>query len=128
MLKLDLSKRSDNTNQFHEKDMIIINLTHLYVMVIEAKKSFGSEKTFTKCFEQLKGTLDDFQSWFSTEIGPDWRFIPMIFTLEIRQSGEPLEKIMQILIAIEKMKHHVIVGKTLTLFSVKASLISSILI
>ena len=94
--KFDLDVKENNTN---EKDFIIINFTHRYIIVVEAKYSLDKGDSIEKSLEQLKDAKERFESWFQTEMDKFWKFIPIIYCEETTT-----EKI------CESCKNHVIKG------------------
>ena len=77
---------TNHKNRGCEKDFVIINLTHLYVMAVEVKSTLGKGKSCESAAKQLKGTKDLIESWFGTEIASQWKFIPMVFCESFEQN------------------------------------------
>ena len=81
IMKFDIEKQE---NKFTEKDFVIVNATHGYIMPIEVKKTLN-QTTATESLEQLKGIREDLQTYLKSDIlkdefiSQDWMFLPMIF-------------------------------------------------
>ena len=81
IMKFDLEKQE---NKFTEKDFVVVNATHGYIMPIEVKKTLN-ETTSTESLEQLKGIREDLQTYLKSDIlkdefiSQDWMFLPMIY-------------------------------------------------
>ena len=100
---LDLSKfhlfnqqpLSGGNNKFlMEKDLVIVNKTQRYVMVISVKRSLHEKGNPTKTvIAKIPKEIEDgkirLESWFATEIDASWKFIPVIFSEEIDANLSP---------------------------------------
>ena len=81
IMKFDIEKQE---NKFTEKDFVVVNATHGYIMPIEVKKTLN-ETTSTESLEQLKGIREDLQTYLKSDIlkdefiSQDWMFLPMIY-------------------------------------------------
>ena len=81
IMKFDLEKQE---NKFTEKDFVVVNATHGYIMPIEVKKTLN-ETTARESLEQLEGVREDLQTYLTSDIlkdefiSQDWMFLPMIY-------------------------------------------------
>ena len=95
---LELMKFDTENTNFDERDFILINATHGYVMAIEAKKNLAEkenskEDNLVKGLDQLERTMKDLQTFFTSSfleeedfLSSNWIFIPMIYTKNLEFS------------------------------------------
>ena len=118
-LKLKLEKSGDDFGLFHsldlskldlfnqqtlpggnprflmEKDLVIVNKTQRYVMVVSVKRSLnekGKNPTKTvvaKIPKEIEDARIRLESWFATEIDTSWKFIPVIFCEDLDANLSP---------------------------------------
>ena len=75
----DLDKLADCKDVAHwEKDFLIINKTHGYLMNIEAKSSLNG-KSLKKAKDQLENTKKILEKWFGADLNEGWKFISVIY-------------------------------------------------
>ena len=91
---LELMKFDTENTNFDERDFILINATHGYVMAIEAKKNLTEKKdskekdNLVRALNQLERTMEDLQTFFKSGfleeeedlLSSNWIFVPMIYT------------------------------------------------
>ena len=107
---LDLMKFDQENTNFDEKDFILINATHGYVMAIEAKKNLAEKKdskekdSLVTALNQLERTMKDLQTFFTSNflkdedsLSSNWISIPMIYTsnLEFRLCQSDLDHVIE---------------------------------
>ena len=85
-LEWNLEKRQKKSAG--EKDFIIINRTHQYIMNLEVKNLLGTQgsvSSLAKAKAQIEGTKALIESWFGADLSSDWRFIGALFTNKVEQ-------------------------------------------
>ena len=92
LLELDLEKRKKKDKA--EKDYLIINKTHQYVMNIEVKATISLEKhekkknvwknTLEEAGNQVKECKQIFEDIFGSDITNSWRFIGAVYCCEMK--------------------------------------------
>ena len=95
-----LSPKAKKGTTGSEKDFIIVNYTHSYIMLIEVKSNLTTKKAqneklspLEKCMEQLKEGFEIFQELFGSEdIDGLWWFIPMIYCSKMDNGVEEMSK------------------------------------
>ena len=92
-LHLQIQPRQHILNQrpLMEKDIVIVNKTHRYIMVVSVKRELKDiiiskpkkpKKTLLdKISDELLDAKSRLESWFSTEVDSSWKFIPIIYSL-----------------------------------------------
>ena len=85
-----------NQRPLMEKDIVIVNKTHRYIMVVSVKRELKDiiiskpkkpKKTLLdKISDELLDAKLRLESWFSTEVDSSWKFIPVIFCDSIEQT------------------------------------------
>ena len=75
---MDITKQTGQ-NPLKEKDFILVNGSRKYVMVIEAKKTFGASDSLSKSYDQLRGVKCALESWFGVDLDESWHFVPAIY-------------------------------------------------
>ena len=76
---MDLKMESNKIEVPHwEKDFIIVNLTHGYVLNIEVKRTPDS-KTLGGLKVQLENTKRLFEQWFAADLNPGWKFFSAVY-------------------------------------------------
>ena len=76
---MDLKMESNKIEVPHwEKDFIIINLTHGYILNIEVK-STPDFKTLDSLKVQLENTKRLFEQWFAADLNPGWKFFSAVY-------------------------------------------------
>ena len=76
---MDLKMESNKIEVPHwEKDFIIINLTHGYILNIEVK-STPDFKTLDSLKVQLENTKRMFEQWFAADLNPEWKFFSAVY-------------------------------------------------
>ena len=83
LYKLDLNNWK---NDPHEKDFILISLTHKCVFFIEVKRTLDHKHSLPKAKKQLEDSKEKFESWFHSELSNDWKFVPLIFGENLQQT------------------------------------------
>lgn len=103
---LQVLKFHKKENDFDERDFILLNATHGYLMAIEVKKTLSHDKIH-KALEQLQKTMEDMKTYLGSDIlpkedfiGKDWLFMPMIYC----ESMEDFK-------CCESCRQHIITGK-----------------
>ena len=76
ILKFDIDKQDNNVS---EKDFIIVNASHGYIIAIEVKKTLGKGDSIEKSLQQLTDAKKDLEAYFSSDMAPGWTFIPLIY-------------------------------------------------
>ena len=64
--------------KIHEKDAIVVNLTHGYIMNIEAKATLGYQE-YKKGCEQLQETMRMVSNQIGPNIDSSWRIIMVLY-------------------------------------------------
>ena len=88
LFKFNLNDRSNN---FAEKDFVIVNYTHRYMCGVEVKRTLSevsksgnkSDGTLAKTAKQLQGTKSSLQSWFGSELSKNWNFFSMVYCHQV---------------------------------------------
>ena len=85
-----------NQRPLMEKDIVIVNKTHRYIMVLSVKRELKDiiiskhnkplKTTFDKISDEILDAKVRLESWFSTEVDDKWKFIPVIFCESIAQN------------------------------------------
>ena len=82
---LEVLKFHKKENDFDERDFILLNATHGYLMAIEVKKTLNHSKIL-KAIDQLQKNIEDMKTYLGSDIlkgkdlsGKDWIFVPMIY-------------------------------------------------
>ena len=76
ILKFDVERQDNNVS---EKDFIIVNASHGYIMAIEVKKTFGKGDSIEKSVQQLMDAKTELETYFESDFSPGWVFIPIIY-------------------------------------------------
>ena len=75
----DLEKLAGCNDIKHwEKDFLIVNKTHGYIMNIEAKSSLNA-KSLNEAKSQLENTKKILEKWFGADLRKGWKFISAIY-------------------------------------------------
>ena len=88
VLKYDSGPKQDP----NQKDFILVDPTHGYIVGIKTIKTFGKGQNIKKKLQQLHDTKDDLEKYFLSGIlkeqwiSNDWVFIPMVYCEEVLES------------------------------------------
>ena len=85
-----------NPRPLMEKDLVIINKTNRYIMVVSVKRGLKDiiiskpnkpiRTSLDKISDEILDAKDRLKSWFGTEVDSNWKFIPVIFCESIEQN------------------------------------------
>ena len=87
---LDIQHRDGKKNSSSEKDVIILNYTHCYIMGVEVKsdltiKTRDKKSPVEKCSKQIPDALSVLRTWFQADADEALCFVPMIYCLTMDQ-------------------------------------------